>query len=174
MTYIKALIGVLLALLFGVVHPAEQRQIYSGVVTHVTDGDTLWIRVDGGSKRPVKVRLRHIDAPEICQADGLQARAALEQRVLRRDVRFATVAEDTYGRLIADVWFEGDDVSAWLVRRGHAWSYGFGRREGPYEAQEREARRKRLGLFAGQHPIEPRLFRKAHGACDVPHPGAQG
>ena len=53
----------------------------SGIVTHVTDGDTIWVRPDEPNRKPVKLRLVGIDAPERCQAWGAQATAALTSQV---------------------------------------------------------------------------------------------
>jgi micrococcal nuclease len=137
-------------------------QALSGVVTHVTDGDTLWVRPEGGA--PVKVRLQGIDAPERCQAWGPQARDALAARVLRRQVQVHTRAKDDYHRTIGTVELDGQDVAAWLVREGHAWSQRYRRSLGPYAGEEAEARRSQRGLFAAP-AIEPRAFRKTHGPC---------
>jgi micrococcal nuclease len=139
-------------------------QALSGVVTRVADGDTLWVRPLGG--KPVKVRLQGIDAPERCQAWGEQARAALESRVLHRQVAVRTRAYDDYQRAIAHVELNGEDVAAWMVREGHAWSYRYRRSPGPYAAQEQQARAARRGLFA-QPAVEPRMFRKTHGPCET-------
>ena len=135
----------------------------SGVVTHVTDGDTLWVRPEGGA--PVKVRVQGIDAPERCQAWGPQSREALAARVLRRHVQVRTRAKDDYHRTIGTVELDGQDVAAWLVREGHAWSQRYRRSLGPYAAEEAEARRLHRGLFAAPAVVEPRDFRKAHGPC---------
>ncbi len=134
----------------------------SGVVTHVTDGDTLWVRPQGHA--PVKVRVQGIDAPERCQAWGPQAREALAARVLHRQVQVRTRAKDDYHRTIGTVELDGQDVAAWLVREGHAWSQRYRRSLGPYAAEEAEARQLHRGLFAAA-AIEPRDFRKAHGPC---------
>ena len=51
---------------------------WSGFVEYVVDGDTLHVRpIGGGSLR--HVRLEGLDAPEICQPWGPQARQALAQ-----------------------------------------------------------------------------------------------
>lgn len=50
---------------------------WSGVVTHVSDGDTVWVEPTQGGEAQ-KIRLLGIDAPEICQAWGPQARDALQ------------------------------------------------------------------------------------------------
>ena len=68
---------------------AGAAQALSGVVTRVTDGDTVWVRPDEPKRKPVKLRLVGIDAPERCQAWGAQATAALAAQVLHRHVRGA-------------------------------------------------------------------------------------
>lgn len=140
-------------------------QALSGVVTRVADGDTLWVRPAQG--KPVKVRLMGIDAPEHCQPWGLQAQAALASRVLNQPVRVRTRAYDDYHRAVGKLELRGEDVAAWMVRNGHAWSYRYRRDLGPYAEQERQARAARLGLFAAP-AVEPRAFRKSHGPCDAP------
>ena len=144
----------------------------SGLVTRVADGDTLWVRLepsesraDPGGRRPLKIRLQGIDAPERCQAWGAQAKAALEGRVLHRKVRLKSSATDDYHRSIATLELDGEDIGAWMVGHGHAWSARFHRSAGPYAAQERAARSARRGLFADPGAVEPRLFRKVHGPC---------
>ncbi len=134
----------------------------SGVVTRVADGDTLWVRPASG--KPVKVRLQGIDAPEHCQAWGEQARAALAARVLHQQVQVRTRAYDDYQRAIAHVELHGEDVAAWMVREGHAWSYRYRRSPGPYAEQEQQARAARRGLFS-RPAVEPRVFRKTNGPC---------
>ena len=158
----------LAALLIALACPVSAQ---TGTVTRVTDGDTLWVRLDGSGgapvalRRPIKVRLQGIDAPERCQAWGPEAKAALESRVLHRQVRLHVRAADTYHRSIAIVELDGDDVGAWMVGRGHAWSARFRRSPGAYAAQERAAREARRGLFRDSAAIEPREFRKSHGSC---------
>ena len=137
---------------------------FHGVVTHVTDGDSLWVRpVFGGAPR--ELRLRDIDAPEICQAFGEQSRNALAVRVLHRQVSVRSRARDNYQRALAEVSLGGEDLAAWMVGRGYAWSYRYRGKGGPYQAQEEQARSARLGLWASGRPVEPRLFRKQHGRC---------
>ena len=72
-----------------------------GVVIHVTDGDTIWVRPAGGA--PVQVRIQGLDAPEICQAFGQQARDALAARLLHREVLVSTRARDIYQRSVGNV-----------------------------------------------------------------------
>lgn len=142
---------------------------FSGVVTKVSDGDTLWVRPaqcsEGSRCKPVKVRMQGIDAPERCQAWGLQASEALRGRLLNQTVEVSGSAHDMYGRTLGDVRLGGDDIGAWMVSQGHAWSYRHGRSQGPYVREETLARQAHRGLFADATATEPRVFRKSHGPC---------
>jgi micrococcal nuclease len=144
---------------------APQEQI--AIVTRVSDGDTLWIRPlgDGGKQRPIKLRLQGLDAPERCQAWGSQAQQALAHKVLNKEVRLQTRGRDDHERVLGNVWLGDEDVSAWMVEAGHAWSYRYRRSLGPYAAQENQARQNKRGLFADPRAIEPREFRKSNGPC---------
>ncbi len=154
-----------------------QNSRWVGVVTQVSDGDTLWIRPVAGGK-PVRIRLDGVDAPEICQTHGTIARQALKKRVAKQTVLVQTRSRDSFGRLLARVSVpgatvpvgaakssNGSDVGDWLVREGHAWSYRYRRDAGPYSAQQAAAKAARRGLFSAARPEEPRDFRKRHGTC---------
>jgi endonuclease YncB( thermonuclease family) len=134
-----------------------------GAITRVSDGDTLWLRPAGGGK-PVKLRLQGIDAPELCQALGLEARSALRQRALYRQAEAEVLARDAYGRLLVVLRVDGQDVAAALVAQGLAWSEGY-RGRGPYEAEERAAQDAGRGVHADPASERPRDFRRRHGPC---------
>lgn len=143
---------------------AATARSFEGRVTHVTDGDTVWVRpAEGGPA--VQVRLQGIDAPEICQPFGGQARDALAARLLHREVEIDVRARDAYERTLARVGHQGQDVGSWLVAGGWAWSSGFRHRAGPYALEQRTARGERRGLWADDAPLDPRRFRKQHGSC---------
>jgi micrococcal nuclease len=149
---------------------AVSHATWSGTVTHVTDGDTLWVRPVSGGK-PVRIRIDGVDAPEICQPHGIVAKKALTARLARQTVTVQSSSRDSFGRLLARVTVvpkvKGSaDVGEWLVREGHAWSYRYRRDSGPYAKQQAMARAARKGLFATARPEEPREFRKRYGACN--------
>lgn len=144
---------------------ADRAQPTEGVVRFVIDGDTLVLQPDAPQSRPVTLRLRGLDAPEICQRAGVDARDALAQRVQGRRVVAAGEIEDDYRRRLATVVIDGDDVGAWMVAQGHAWNARFRGRPGPYASEENAARAARRGLFADDDPLPPRVFRRTWGSC---------
>jgi|SRR5450830_70835 len=153
----------LIALIFIACH-AHAARVYTGLVSYVTDGDTLWVLPDAGGPAR-KLRIDGMDAPEICQTGGEASREVLMQRALNQRVTVLVKRKDVYGRGLARLQLRGQDVGAMMVRSGQAWSYRWHRSLGPYAAEEAEARQARRGLFAAPQSEEPRAFRKRHGSC---------
>jgi endonuclease YncB( thermonuclease family) len=152
-----------IVLIAGGAHAARP---FFGVVSHVADGDTLWVQADAGGL-PRKLRIDGIDAPEICQAGGESARAVLVQRALHQRVEVTVRRKDIYGRGLARIRLYGNDLGAQMVREGQAWSFRWHRHPGPYAAEEALARQSRSGLFAASQPEPPRDFRKRNGPCNT-------
>ena len=151
-------------MLLSVQASAATRRTQSGVVTHVVDGDTVWVQT-AGSGKPLKVRLQGIDAPEICQAGGVQAQDALKRQVLGQSVTLTSRAHDDYGRTVGTLHFQGQDVSRWLVANGHAWVYSYRHKKAPYADEFAQAQAARRGIFNDAQAEEPRVFRKRNGSC---------
>lgn len=165
-----ARLGLLAALFAGAALHATTLPVgdWWGTVTFVVDGDTVRVRpVDIGG-RAVAVRLYGIDAPEICQSGGLEARDALKRQLTGQRVLVRGQAHDQHRRLLARIEWHGEDPAASLVASGWAWAYQFRTGQGPYAAQQQQAETRHLGLFVAGRPEEPGAFRKRHGAC--PHP----
>jgi endonuclease YncB( thermonuclease family) len=143
---------------------AAASKTWVGTVTHVTDGDTLWVRPQR-TGAPRQIRVDGIDAPEICQLHGETARSVLAAHVLGQRVQVRVRRTDQFGRLLARITLQGEDVGGWMVSQGQAWSYRYRRNPGPYAAQEAQARAHGRGLFGDGRPELPRDFRKRHGSC---------
>lgn len=148
---------------------AHGNEVFTAQVTHVSDGDTLWVQPDSGGAR-LKLRLDGIDAPEICQAGGDASRAKLHTLTFGRTLDVAIRAHDDYGRGLAHLTFRGQDIGADMVLTGQAWSYRWGKSMGPYAREEKLARLGRRGLFSQEGAQLPRDFRKQHGTCFPPKP----
>jgi endonuclease YncB( thermonuclease family) len=146
--------------------PVWSQTLASGIVTYVADGDTVYVRLSEHTAA-VPVRLFGIDAPEICQAGGQAARQALQALLQDQAVTVLRQQTDGYGRELATVYWQGQDVARAMVERGMAWSYRFGRDPGPYVREQQIARAAGLGLFAQPSPEPPHRFRQRHGSCKL-------
>ncbi len=119
-------------------------------VTHVADGDTLNVRC--GAKKE-RVRLLQVDTPERDDALYAEAGAALEALIAQRRVELELGPEerDDYGRLLAYVFVDGENLNLAMIRDG--WSpyfdrYGAGAYPSEFAAAERAAREARLGIWS--------------------------
>jgi endonuclease YncB( thermonuclease family) len=137
-----------------------------GKVSRVTDGDSLWIEPPAPAA-PVELRLEGIDAPEICQAWGPEARQALAELVLGQQVSVKTSGRDTHGRTLGTVFLGTQNINKTLVQEGHAWSMRYKYDRGPYVADERMAKALSRGLNRDGGAILPRDFRQQHGPCQA-------
>ena len=137
-----------------------------GTVVRVTDGDSLWLEpVPPGP--PVELRLQDIDAPEICQAWGPEAKRALQDLVLNKSVSVRVSGRDTHGRTLGTLQLDTLNVNKTLVQEGHAWSHRYKFDRGPYVAEERMAKALSRGFNADPGAVMPRDFRRDHGPCQV-------
>lgn len=133
-------------------------------ITHIHDGDT--VRATDAHGQNLRIRLANIDAPELQQADGIASRNALRQSIIRQNVRLEIVDTDQYGRKVARIWLNGQDMNLQQIQQGYAWHYrNVARRQqnrsdyAQYEAAERHAQQNRLGLWHNRQAIAPWTFR---------------
>lgn len=66
--------------------PTQAEERFSGAVRYVGDGDSLCVGRTADPKEWIEVRLADFDAPELHQADGAAAKAALARIALGRQV----------------------------------------------------------------------------------------
>jgi endonuclease YncB( thermonuclease family) len=145
---------------------AQSSVAFGGVVSFVTDGDTLWVQPDRGGATQ-KLRILGIDAPEICQVGGEASRSALIQLALRQRVSVTVTRKDVYGRGLARIYLGNQDLGAQMVKSGQAWSYRWQKSPGPYAREQALAQQLQLGVFSGGRAVNPKDFRRRHGSCHV-------
>ena len=143
--------------------PPAGAGVLAGRVFAVIDGDTVLFKPDPArtARAFFKLRLADIDAPESGQPHGDDAKRALETLTRERRATVETRATDRYGRLVGDLYVDGQRVNAELVRAGHAWASRW-HPDPTLVRLESEARAARLGLWADIAPVPPWRWRTTH------------
>ena len=108
----------------------------------------------------MRVRLHGIDTPEKTQPYSNSARLRTEELTRGRLVRVVVEDRDRYGRTVARVFVDGEDLSLILVREGLAWHYSRYSSDPRLAYYELRARQKRLGLWQDPKPEPPWIFRR--------------
>ena len=150
---------------------AAQPAAMQGVVTQVIDGDSVAFTPAG--QAPIVVRLRDIDAPEICQAWGLEAKRALIDLALNKTAMLRLAGRDPRGQQIGVLVVDDVNIGQRMVEEGHAWSLRGRNDTGPLVKQERMAKALGRGLHAGGAAVKPSDFRRTNGPCADAAPAAQ-
>ena len=115
--------------------------IKGGKVIKVYDGDTITI----AAKLPFKdsiiyrfsVRLNGIDTPEIKgktddeKEAAKNARDALANLILNKNIILKNVNNEKFGRILADVYLDDIHVNEWLVKEKYAVRYDGGTKTAP-------------------------------------------
>ena len=119
-------------------------------VLSVEDGDTITVIE---ATRIIKVRLACIDAPETSQSSyGKSARQALKHLLPNgSQVILRIKANDRYGRTVAEVFHNGNNINKFLVKSGDSfvyWQYIQGCDRQDYARLETTARLQGSGVWS--------------------------
>ena len=115
--------------------------VTAGKVIKVYDGDTITV----ASRLPFPnspiykfpVRLLGIDCPEIKSSTETEktlaksARDALSSRISGKMVTLKNVNTEKYGRLLADVYIDGENMNQWMLANNYAVKYDGGTKSRP-------------------------------------------
>ncbi|MEZ6041452.1 MAG: thermonuclease family protein [Planctomycetaceae bacterium] len=152
--------------------PEETPNEFMGKVIRVFDGDMIDILKD--DMTTVRILLHGIDAPEIEQPFGNEAREYLSRVIGGKVVRVVQKDRDSSGGMIGDVYIEATAVysnpanvilpdvflNRALVQNGLAWHQKQNNADERLAFDEVKARKEELGLWSDPTPIPPWDWRK--------------
>ena len=104
---------------------------YTAKVIKVYDGDTITVDIDLGFGIMLKkqtLRLYGINTPEVrgeSKEEGKRVRDLLRERILEKTIIIKTKKDKKgkYGRWLATIIFEEENINDWLITEGHAVPY---------------------------------------------------
>jgi endonuclease YncB( thermonuclease family) len=111
----------------------------------VIDGDTIAVRRNG---EKLRIRLEGIDCPERGEPYSRRARNFTNSLAYGKVVELRPKEYDQYGRLVARVIVDGQDVSLALVQAGLARHYKRFSSDPVLADAERKAREERIGIWS--------------------------
>ncbi|MFK4132279.1 thermonuclease family protein [Pseudomonas luteola] len=126
------------------------------VVSAVIDGDTIELEQSG---IPLQVDLESIDAPELAQPYGSNAKAVLESLVLNKKVSIVLTRSVGYQHIRGVVYQDGKNINQLMVAKGAAWfdkSYAF---DSTFQNDQSYAQKHKLGLWSQHKPQNPDAYR---------------
>ncbi|EJQ4959960.1 thermonuclease family protein [Campylobacter upsaliensis] len=136
----------------------------TGKVSKVIDGDTIELLAKTSKENPynhiikLKIRLYGIDAPELKQAYGKEAKEFLSALVLKQEVSLIIENKDKYERIVGTIFLKGKDINKEMVKNGYAHAYeSFSKK---YLAEQADAKMFKLGLWQDEKAVKPSDFRK--------------
>src|SRR3990167_2436438 len=120
------------------------------LVVAISDGDTLKARCgEPGAYEQITIRISAIHAPERKQPFGQVSRQHLAQLCFQQQATIKTRSRDRYGRTVADVECQGQDVATEQVRSGLAWYYvRYGKGYEHLQGLQDEAQAAQRGLWS--------------------------
>ena len=130
-------------------------------VISVVDGDTFLGLDDGGDTLTYNVY--SIEAPEIEQPQGYEARKYLYNMILQRRVEVTPKGGRTpQGVRVIATTRDNDDVADLMLRSGFAWYRNDTVNELRYIRSERFAQEEGVGIWASPDHVAPWEWRKRH------------
>lgn len=148
----------LILLLFIALNCYSQKQIISGKVVAITDGDTFkLLKIDSTL---IKVRVANIDSPERKQPFSTKAKQFTSQAIFGKNVTLEYLKKDRYGRFICNtIYNDSLNLAHELLKNGLAWHYKKYSKDAYLQTLEDEARAHNVGLWGAKNQIPPWKWR---------------
>lgn len=141
-------------LLFILISLTSFSQNITGVVTKIYDGDSIILN------HSTEVELYQIDAPELGQRYGHDAKQFLKEQIFNKKVRVNIVGTNHYGQKLGVIFIRYDNINELILENGYAWiekKYKKYKSLGHYESY---AKKYKLGLWRDKKPVAPWVYRK--------------
>jgi micrococcal nuclease len=138
---------------------------YPAKVVGITDGDRLTVLT--ADNQQASIRLAGIDAPELEQPSGPEAKKALAE-TLAKQVVVVVHGQAADGTVIADVYLGKTWVNAYMVSVGLAWHDTAASDDARLAAFQAKAKEKKAGLWAEGTPTPPWEWRQTATAAAEP------
>jgi micrococcal nuclease len=130
---------------------------FEALVVEVKDGDTIKILY---KKKGYIIRLEGIDCPEKKQAFGNKAKQLTSSLCFNKVVKvISNGKQDQYKRIVAKVYIGNRNLSEELIAQGLAWHYKKYSDDLVYSTLEKQAIKKKIGLWSDKKPVAPWEFR---------------
>ena len=158
----KVIWGTLLLILC-VCGSAMAKNTHLVTVVKIIDGDS--VLVSDGSKK-IEVRLWGIDTPEYRQPYSKAAKKFTKKLLENKTVHMEVKDKDKYGRMVALLTMDnGISANEMLVKKGFAWVHIYYCKEAvceKWKKYQKEARKRRLGLWREHEPVAPWVWKRSH------------
>jgi endonuclease YncB( thermonuclease family) len=110
--------------------------------------------------RKYRIRFKGIDAPESKMPYGQEAKEELVKLIQGKCLKIFVYDTDQYGRSVGDVYCNGMFIQELMLKKGCAWHYPAYDKRQELATWEKEARAKRVGLWAASNPEKPWDWRR--------------
>lgn len=135
----------------------ESEAVSTATEFRVIDGDSL--NITFGVDIPVSIRLAEIDAPELGQHFGFEAKENLERQLAKHPPELTFEENGKYGRKICTILVDGRNLNLELVEEGFAWASPDA--GASFHNAQKLAQERGVGLWNRSDPTSPWDWRAA-------------
>jgi endonuclease YncB( thermonuclease family) len=112
-------------------------------VTRVVDGDSFFVNTGA------EIRLLGVDAPELGRCGSQEAKDTLEKLIANKKIKVSPTANDSFNRLVADVYLDGKSVNNLAIVSGWvAYDSSDSVNSEQMKASGENARENKIGIYS--------------------------
>ena len=125
----------------------------NATVIRIVDADTYLVLSDA---KVFTVRLANVDAPELQQQYGVEAKQFVSELIYGKQVLLEIHKKDKYNRTVASIRIHGMALDSILISNGWAWHYAEYNHDKNLAAYQNEAIKFKKGLwYCGSNKVCP-------------------